>query len=50
MENIRQLKAELDEYDGEMPVEIEGVGRVTDIEVSDSGVLILKGGDNEQSE
>jgi frataxin-like iron-binding protein CyaY len=47
MENIRQLKAELDEYEDEMPVEIEGVGRVVDIEVSDGGVLILKGKQDE---
>jgi len=45
--SVDNLVSELLEYEGKMPVEIEGVGRVMGLEVRADGVLILKGSSNE---
>ena len=41
--NVGQLRAELDEYDQEAPVKIEGMGDVVDIETTDDNTVLISG-------
>ena len=41
--NVGQLRAELDEYDQEAPVQIEGMGNVVDIETTDDNTVLISG-------
>jgi len=40
---VRQLRAELDEYDQEAPTQIEGMGDIIDIEITDEGIVLISG-------
>ncbi len=44
---VGHLIAELQEYDREAEVEIDGIGPIDDIEMSDDGKVILRGPNND---
>jgi frataxin-like iron-binding protein CyaY len=41
--NVRQLRAELDEYDQEAPVKVQGEGDIIDIETTDTNIILISG-------
>lgn len=43
MLTVGQLRAELDEFDQQAPVKIEGMGDVVDIETTDDNIVLIVG-------
>lgn len=46
MMTARNLIEELKERDLDSPIEIEGIGEIIDIEMTNDGIIILKGEQN----
>lgn len=43
MLTVGQLRAELDEFDQQAPVKIEGIGDIVDIETTNEGNVLISG-------
>lgn len=45
--NVRQLISELTEREPEIDIEIQGIGPIEDIEMTNDGRYVITGGDND---